>query len=85
MANFIYHLSVSLPLFKYSHICIIWLSVGQIDNLYRRVVHILIAKGESSGQFEENSVAIEGLPRDKLMRSDLDILKRERLKKRGRQ
>ena len=29
--------------------------MGQIDNLYRRVVHILIPKGESSGQYVENS------------------------------
>ena len=34
---------------------IIWSSVGQIDNLYRRVINILMAKGESSGQYVENS------------------------------
>ena len=28
--------------------------VGQIDGLYRRALHILIAKGESSGQCVEN-------------------------------
>ena len=76
MANFIYHLYVLLPLFKYSHICIIRSSVGQIDNLYRSVVHILIAKGESSGQFEENKVQKKVWTRDKQMSSDIVIWKR---------
>ena len=29
--------------------------MGQIDDLYRRVVHVKVANGESSGQFVENS------------------------------
>ena len=32
----------------------IWSSVGQIDNSCRRVVHLLTAKGGSSGQYTEN-------------------------------
>ena len=50
MANFISDLPVLLPLSKQSHVCIIWFSGDQIDNSYRRVVHILIAWGKSSGQ-----------------------------------
>ena len=36
-------------------VSIIWFSVGQIDNLYTRFVHLLIAKGGSSGQDVDNS------------------------------
>ena len=36
---------------KSSHICIIWSSVGQLDNLDKKIVHLLTAKGGSSGPY----------------------------------
>ena len=53
MVYFISYIPVISPLLKKPHVCIILSLVGQIDHLYRRVVHILIAKGVSSGQNEE--------------------------------
>ena len=47
-------------------------SVGQIDDLYRRVVHLLIAKGGSSGQLIENLVSMP-MHFFKQMSSDLNV------------
>ena len=41
-------------LISFLNVCIIWPSVGQIDNLYRRAVHIQVARSELSGKFEDN-------------------------------
>ena len=58
MVNFISYLPVISPFLKWPLVCIIWSLVGQIDNLYRRVVHILIGKSESSSQYEEIPVSM---------------------------
>ena len=52
MANLISKLPALHPFSKKSHVC----NTLYIDLLYRRVVHVLTANSESSGQFiEENS------------------------------
>ena len=51
--------------------------MGQIDSLHRRVIHLLIAKGGSSGQSVENSVPMT-MHFVKQMSSNLNVYKREK-------